>query len=46
MGVFFLGGMIMVMLGVIGEYIGKIYFEVKKRPFYIVEEFVNNSEQQ
>ncbi len=44
-GVFFLGGVIMVILGVIGEYIGKIYFEVKKRPFYIVEEFVNNKEE-
>lgn len=42
-GVFFLGGVIMVILGVIGEYIGKIYFEVKRRPFYIVEEFVDES---
>ncbi len=40
-GVFFLGGVIMVILGVIGEYIGRIYFEVKKRPFYIVEEIVD-----
>jgi len=41
-GVFFLGGVIMIILGVIGEYIGKIYFEVKKRPFYIIDEIYNN----
>jgi dolichol-phosphate mannosyltransferase len=40
-GVFFLGGVIMVILGVIGEYIGRIYFEVKKRPFYIIDEIYN-----
>ena len=37
-GVFFLSGLMLVMLGVIGEYIGRIYFEVKKRPFYIINE--------
>jgi polyisoprenyl-phosphate glycosyltransferase len=42
-GIFFLGGVIMVILGIIGEYIGKIYFEVKKRPFYIIDEIYNNN---
>jgi glycosyltransferase involved in cell wall biosynthesis len=41
-GVFFLGGIIMVILGVIGEYIGRIYFEVKRRPFYIIDEIYND----
>ena len=33
-----LGGLILLAIGIIGEYIGKIYLETKRRPNYIVEE--------
>lgn len=32
------GGAIMLSLGIVGEYIGRIYLEVKRRPRYVVEE--------
>lgn len=33
-----IGGFLMLSLGIIGEYIGKIYIEVKNRPLYHIEE--------
>lgn len=37
----FLGGIQILSIGVIGEYIGKIYLETKHRPRYIIEEEIN-----
>ena len=35
--VWFLGGLMLFSIGVVGEYLGKIYKEVKRRPRYIIE---------
>lgn len=36
----FIGGSILVSIGIIGEYIGKIYREVKRRPRYFIEDVI------
>lgn len=38
----FIGGAILTAIGVIGEYIGKIYKEVKRRPRYFIEKQITN----
>lgn len=39
--IMFIGGIQLITIGIIGEYIGKIYQEVQKRPKYLVKEKVN-----
>lgn len=36
----FFGGIQMIMIGILGEYIGKIYFEVKDRPLYFIKQMI------
>ena len=44
--VWFIGGSILMALGIIGEYVGKIYKEVKRRPRYFVEAEAGTAEGQ
>lgn len=39
-----IGGLQMLSIGVIGEYIGKIYLETKERPRFLIEEFLHEQE--
>ena len=44
MSVWAVGGLQLLAIGVIGEYIGKIYLETKHRPKYIIDTKLNFSE--
>ena len=44
MSIWLLGGMQLVALGLIGEYVGKIYMETKRRPKFILEEYIHAEE--
>ena len=39
--IYFISGIQILCIGVIGEYLGKIYSEVKERPRYVIEDMVN-----
>lgn len=39
-----IGGLQLLAIGIIGEYIGKVYLETKSRPKYIIETYLGDSE--
>lgn len=39
--IFFLGGLILVSNGILGEYLGRVYDEVKRRPLFIISDIVS-----
>lgn len=46
LSVWAIGGLIMISLGIIGEYIGKIYLEVKQRPRFLIDCYLKDDEGQ
>ena len=43
--ILFIGGIIMMMLGLIGEYIGRIYISINNSPQYVIKEMINMKSQ-
>jgi dolichol-phosphate mannosyltransferase len=43
--VLFSQGIVLMMLGIIGEYIGRTFDEIKGRPVYIVREIINGEDE-
>lgn len=39
--IYFIGGIQLLSIGILGEYVGKIYIEAKKRPRYFIEEIID-----
>lgn len=41
--ILFFGGLQMIMLGIVGEYLGRLYIESKRRPVYLVKQILSSS---
>lgn len=41
---YLLGGLLMLSIGIVGEYVGKLYIEVKSRPRYLIDEVFTNKQ--
>lgn len=46
LSLWFIGSIVLLAIGVVGQYIGKIYIEIKKRPLYTVETFLIDKNKQ
>ena len=40
----FLGGIQLLSIGIVGEYVGKTYVETKQRPIYLTEEVIQSQQ--
>ena len=43
--IWFLGGVQLLSIGIVGQYVGKTYIEAKKRPLYNIESFLQHDEE-
>lgn len=44
LSIWVIGGIQILCIGIVGEYIGKIYLETKQRPKFIIDQFIHSSE--
>jgi len=43
--ILFLGSIHLIVIGILGEYIGRIFIESKNRPIYLIKKFIENEKQ-